>query len=257
MELIDLSYIIGNQQILDNLNIAFSVDQTTLILGPNGSGKTTLFKVLSGLVHPSKGLLKWVDGSSWNELNEQNRAYLSQHSPDLIDLSVEEVVNSGRYPFRHDENRDQAKQFTKEALLMWDLKHLQQRKFNNLSGGEKQRVHLARVWNQLFGIEARKSEVKLLLLDEPFTYLDLKLQYELLKQIQILKRKQKLIIVLIDHGFSNALSIADQIVFLKEGKVIAAGPKNEVFHAKNIERAFETKTNVKYFDQQYYVQLEY
>src|SRR5690606_36070862 len=179
-----ISYSHKEFNILKDVDVALDNGEFLAIVGPNGAGKSTLLSILANELSANfknKIWFKEKEFQKWNLKDlAKNKAKFSQHNPNDITLTVQDVVMMGRYPyFSNSPNREDL-QATIEAMKETYVYHLKEREYNHLSGGEKQRVHLARVLTQL------KNEVqhKLLFLDEPLNNLDVKHQYKALQTIK-------------------------------------------------------------------------
>jgi iron complex transport system ATP-binding protein len=234
LEVKNVSYKIGEHQILENISASFEPGKLTMIIGPNGSGKSTLLKIISneisdysGSVHYDKKLLTRKDTGTISKI----RAVLSQESELSFPLTVEEVVMMGRYP--HFDLRPSKKdtEICHQALKRMKMDSFHERNYLTLSGGEKQRVHFARVMAQIW--EQPEDKYRYLLLDEPIASLDLNYQHEFLK---ITKEVAKLntVTIAVIHDINLALQYADSVLVINKGKVVAAGNPQEVITAKTL-----------------------
>ncbi len=197
----------GRLTVLDGLDLEIDKGGVFAILGPNGSGKTTLIKCLLGMVIPNKGSI-FIDNQSilkkWNYRNNLN--YLPQIANFPTNLSVKELINMVK-------NLRPKKANEKELIGLFGLKPFLNKKLRNLSGGTKQKVNL--VLTFMFDSE-------LIILDEPTTGLDPIALIHLKKQIQKEKENGKTILIT-THIMSVVDEIADEIVFLLDGKIYFKG----------------------------------
>ena len=219
VELLRLKQIVKNEdnrKILDNINLLIEPFSKTALIGETGSGKSTLMKIMAGLVQPSSGEAifeqKRIEGP--NEVlipGHKKIGYLSQHFELLNNYRVEELLDMANKM-----EQDEAD----EIYQLCKIEHLLNRKTNAISGGERQRIALARV---LVG------KPKLLLLDEPFTNLDLSNNKIINGIINELCESRKTTVVLVSHDPANILSWADQIIVLQEGKMIQSGSPEDIY----------------------------
>lgn len=205
----------GNKNIIDGFSFLFEKNHIYAILGPNGCGKTTLMN-------------KIVDEYS----KTIDISYVAQNTFGELELNAYDVVALGRFKakdFYHTLN-DEDRMKIDEAIASMDVKEVIDRNFDLLSGGEKQRIQIAR---------ALAKDSKWLLCDEPTSSLDVKHQVLFAKKIKSLKEENKSIILVL-HDINLAMSIADRIILMKEGKIYKAGTPEEIMTEENLKACFET-----------------
>ena len=185
-------------------------NEKVAILGENGSGKTTFLNIISGY-YQTKNTVKIYDNYIENissELRAKKIAYLPQFSEILFNFTVFETILMGRFPHLKDFDFSEKDYSNTEKIIKeFNLENYKEKLFVKLSGGEKKRVMLARIFNQ---------ESEILLLDEPFAMLDVKHTIELIK---ILKKIKKTILCIV-HDINIALLLFDRLIFLKNGRLI-------------------------------------
>ena len=130
-----------------------------------------------------------------------------------------------------------------EAMRFFDVISLAERNYLTLSGGEKQRVHFARVLAQIWFTQ--NNETRYLLLDEPLTFLDIRYQIQFMQQLQTLLKSQNLVVVGVVHDLNLAARFADTLLLLHEGNMLATGTAREVLTPENIQKAFELKASLQ------------
>jgi len=242
MEARNLSYAAGGAWILRDVRAALAPGKVTAILGPNGAGKTSLLRCLAGAVAPSSGEV-WLDGKPLAQYGlralAQKRAVLSQSVPLAFPFTALEVVLMGRNPYVEDAPARADAQIAEEAMRWMDAWRLRQRIFPTLSGGEQQRVQLARVLAQIWG-----RDDAWLLLDEPTSALDLKHQHHVLERLRGLARARRCGIGLVMHAVHLARHYADAALLLRGGRVAFAGASRRVLTAENIARVFDVAPRV-------------
>jgi iron complex transport system ATP-binding protein len=223
--------------------VSFEAQQRELvaILGPNASGKSTLLKLLAGLLKPLSGRVE-VDGKEVSELEPRARAQqvalVSQESELLFSLRVWEYVLQGRYPYgkRLRFESDEDCLMAGNALSQVGADSLRDRWMDQLSGGEKQRVILARALAQRPG---------LLLLDEPTQHLDIGGKVELLRRLRRLADENRYTVVVVTHELNLAAEFSDRIALMHKGKCLRMGPPVEVYQREVLEEVFETPLEVE------------
>lgn len=232
-----INYAIGDTPILDELSVALQPGAVTAILGPNGAGKSTLMKCLCGTLQPQSGSVHIGDtrlqGYSLTALSRR-RAVLSQSTAINFPFTAFELVMMGRNPYVHHSESDEDKKIAQLALDSVDAWPLKERSFPTLSGGEQQRVQLARVLAQIWG-----QQQACLFLDEPTAALDLKHQHQIFQLIRRFSQEHGLTVCVILHDPQLARRYCDHAILMKRGRVFTSGPIAKVLEPENIERVFE------------------
>jgi iron complex transport system ATP-binding protein len=211
------------------------------ILGPNASGKSTLLRLLAGTLKPLSGRVQ-LDGFETSRLDPRTRAQrvavVQQESPLLFPARAWEYVLQGRHPYgralRFETSEDRT--IALNAMAQVGAEHLRDRWMDRISGGEKQRVILAR---------ALAQQPLLLLLDEPTLHLDIGAQVELLQQLRRLAEENRYTVVVVTHELNLAAEFADQVVLLHRGKCLRVGPPAEVYRRELLEQVFEAPLDVE------------
>ena len=211
------------------------------ILGPNASGKSTLLRLLAGSIKPLSGRVE-VDGVEASELDLRTRAQrialVQQESELLFPLRVWEYVLQGRYPYgkRLRFESDEDCLLAANALAQVGADELRDRWMDQLSGGEKQRVILARALSQ---------QPSLLLLDEPTQHLDIGGKVELLRRLRRLADENRYTVIVVTHELNLAAEFSDRIVLLHKGKCLRVGSPAEVYEREVLEEVFEAPLEVE------------
>jgi iron complex transport system ATP-binding protein len=211
------------------------------ILGPNASGKSTLLRLISGTIAPLSGRVE-LDGQETNRLDSRTRAQriavVHQESAILYAARAGDFVLQGRHPYgralRLATTEDVA--IARNALAQVGAEHLASRTIGDLSGGEKQRVILAR---------ALAQQPRLVLLDEPTLHLDIGAQVELLERLRQLAEENKYAVVVVTHELALAAEFADQVVLLHHGTCLRVGPPAAVYQRELLEQVFEAPLDVE------------
>jgi len=232
---------IGAKLIVDDVSMMASPGEVVAICGPNGAGKSTLLRVLSGELKPTSGQVK-IQGKPLEEWNSKTlatqRALLHQNSLLSFPFSVREVVALGRFPYDEDRDHDEVVQSCLERV---DMMTMADRVYTTLSGGEKQRVQLARVLAQLM---SQDSDHKVLLLDEPTSALDLPHQDATLAIAADFARTHRYAVAVVLHDLNLASSWADRILFLSEGRLSASGSPHQVMTPEIIQAIYGLDTHI-------------
>jgi iron complex transport system ATP-binding protein len=230
--------------VLSDVSLPIERGSAIGLLGPNGSGKTTLLRLMAGVLPPSQGAVL-LDGQPLARLSRrelaQRIAVVPQETRATFDFSVLEMVLMGRYPHLGPfELEGQADiEIARAALRATGTQTLESRQFATLSGGEKQRVVIA-------GALAQASDM--LLLDEPTTALDLRYQFEILDVLKSLRTERGTTIVVSTHDLNLAAALCEQIVLLKDGRVLAHGATGETLTARNIRALYDVDADVRFHE---------
>ncbi len=231
----NLEFAYGQSQILHNINFAVAAGSICGLLGPNGSGKTTLLKCINGLLKPKYGQVL-VDGQGVELLSREQIAGLMGVVPqqsnvvfaftvlDIVVMAKAAALGKIGSPSRRDYK--EARQVLGEVGIV----HLAERRFNELSGGERQMVLLAR---------ALLQDPSILLLDEPTAHLDFKNQFVILELVKDLTRQKNLTTIITIHDPNLAGRYCEQIVMLKGGEILKNGLRHEVFQAETLGEVYD------------------
>ena len=227
----------GSKTILHDISLAIQDKEFVGIIGPNGSGKSTFLKCLYRVLQPSGGKI-YFDGSELSSLSHRDTALkmavVAQHSTVNFDFSVLEMVLMGRSPYKGLLDRDQLDDYeiARHALSEIGLSDFESRNFNTLSGGEQQRVILAR---------ALAQRTECLVLDEPTNHLDIKYQLELMT---IVKRLDATVVSAI-HDLNLAAIYCDRIIALKDGHIVCSGTPQDVLSSDTIRHIYGVSAMVQ------------
>ena len=223
--------------LLDDISFNINNGDITSIIGPNGSGKSTLVKLISGELDPSSGniLINDISNSKWNMIElSKYRSVLPQSNHLSFPFSVLDIVKMGRYPYRDIEKTSISEKICKNIIDIFDLNDFIDQNYVTLSGGEKQRVQLARVLAQIW---SENNYEKLLILDEPTSYLDISHQYALFDLLKDLNTRG-LTIVMVLHDLNHALIYSSKLVMLKDAKLVSFGDTSKVATKSKLEDVF-------------------
>ena len=223
-------------------NISFAIDegQVVAVIGPNGSGKTTLLKIINGTLFPDAGQML-IDGKEtgrWQRKEiAQKVAIVPQETAMIFPFYAEEIVLMGRFPhlgrYGFEDKKDY--KIVHEVMEKTDTLVFADRRFSELSAGERQRVLIAR---------ALAQEPKVLLLDESTVFLDLKHQSQFLALLKQLNTEQQLTVIFVTHDINLAAQNADRIILLYSGKIYAIGKPAEVITAANIKEVYDVDAGI-------------
>ncbi|MBF1236548.1 MAG: heme ABC transporter ATP-binding protein [Lautropia mirabilis] len=252
----------GERQILTDIDLSLPAGQVIGVLGANGAGKSTLLAALAGELSPSTGRIT-LNGrplSAWPAAElARCRAVLPQ-SPSLqFDLPVATVIGMGAYPHaRHTrtgaprtDSRDTARaaiaedqRILQRVLALADVQDLYERRYRLLSGGEQQRVHLARVLYQLLLARQGHDEYRVLMLDEPTASLDPRHQLHLLSAVHTLAHEENVAALVILHDLNLAAGCCDRLLLLGQGRVAACGTPAQVLTPDTLRQVYGVEATV-------------
>lgn len=225
-----ISFRIGNKYLIENVSLEFSIGNLYGVVGPNGAGKSTLLKCIAGIWDISEGDVFWqgesLCGKSRRDISQTISLVPQISEMQFFDFNVEEIVSMGLYSSQNKLSRNQRKQRIEIALKKVDAWQFRKHKINNLSGGEKQRVLIAR---------ALVTEAPIMLFDEPTASLDIRHQLEIYKMLKDFEHK---IIIVSLHDLNMAERLCDEIIVLNQGKCLGQGPFCQVLNDTNLHRVF-------------------
>ncbi|MFC2035870.1 heme ABC transporter ATP-binding protein [Chloroflexota bacterium] len=230
-----------NGLVLRDINLSVKAGEMVGLLGPNGSGKTTLVKLASGILKPNQGEIN-LDGSNLSQLSRKSIARSVAVVPQQFHIpfafTTSEVIMLGRIPFINAFTGETTadKRAVVMAMELVGISQLAQRRFDELSGGERQKIILAM---------ALAQQPKLLLLDEPTTHLDISHQVETLELIRNLNIEQELTVIAAMHDLNLASLYFDTLVLLKDGMVSAEGTPAQVLTEDKIREVFSASVKVE------------
>lgn len=236
LQISNLNFQIKNRTILKDLTFKISSGEFVAIIGPNGAGKSTLLSALSKEILSVENQVQFKS-KPLNKWNAKELAVLkakfSQHQASEIGLSCYEVVLMGRYPYFKNTALDEDHQAIVKWMKATETISFASRTYEHLSGGEKQRLHLARVFSQL----ENDLPEKLYLLDEPLNNLDVAHQFKILDLLKQQAKKQHAIVVVL-HDINLAAQFADKILLLQNGNLIAYDKPENVLTQELISKTY-------------------
>ena len=240
LENIHFRYYPDDPNVLTDLSLDIPAGKVTAILGPNGTGKTTLLHILLGLLKPFQGNVK-VAGKSHREYSRQNLSQMIGLVPQFesipFNFSVFEYVLLGRSPYLKPFQLpgEEDVRIAEDALESAGIQHLAEKPVTEISGGERQLVHISRVFAQ---------QTRILLLDEPTAHLDLENQNRILKLLKQMSSRGKTA-VLTTHDPNAAIFAADYFVLMNRGNIAAQGDLSQVITAENLSMIYRTPIRVE------------
>ncbi len=250
LEVENLKFAYKNDLVLRDISFNIEKGKFLSIIGPNGSGKSTILKLLNNIYY-SKSAKILVDGKNLNTFKKKDLARKMALVPQdtIIDyeFTVEEVVLMGRHPYKgrfEKENGNDSK-IVREALELTNTLHLKDRIITEVSGGERQRVVIAR---------ALAQDTSIILLDEPTAHLDINHQIEILDLLKKLNKEKGTTIILVIHDINLGVRYSEEVIMLSKGKILGQGSPEKVITRDNIQLAYNMEVAIdknKYTDTLY------
>ena len=238
IELTSVGLALDGRAILKNVSLQVFPGEVLALVGPNGAGKSSLLSVMSGDVQATTGraLLQGRDVSKYRvDEAARQRSVLMQSNEVSFPFTVAEIVEMGRAPWARTTSLADDNKAIAEALEKADVEHLVERRFNQLSGGERARVSLARVLAQ---------RTPVVLLDEPTAALDLKHQESVMKTVREIAGQGRAVVVVV-HDLSVAAGYADRVAMVVEGKIAAVGSPREVITATRVSEVYGVAVDIE------------
>jgi iron complex transport system ATP-binding protein len=226
--------------VLRDISLTLEPGELVALIGPNGAGKSTLLRVLTGYLQPDNGacLLGDKSLSEWSpQALSRHRAVMRQQSQLGFDWPVEDVIAMGRAPWEQADSQ----RVVKQVMDLTGCTPLAGRKYNALSGGEQQRVQLARALAQLWVDGAPQGW---LFLDEPTSALDLYHQQHLLRLLKQLTSAGRLHVCAVLHDLNLAALWADKLLLLHQGEIVAQGSAQQVLQADTLKRWYGAEVHI-------------
>lgn len=237
IEVRDVNISVPKKRIVESASLHVDKGEFVGIIGPNGSGKSTLLKTIYRTMNPESGVIE-LDGILLSDMSLRESALrlsvVAQHNYYNFEFEVEEVVMMGRTPHKRSLEMDsqEDRDIVTNALMAVDMEHMRNRKFSSLSGGEQQKIILAR---------ALAQQTPCLVLDEPTNHLDIKYQLDVLDIV----RDLDCTVLCALHDLNLAAQYCDRLYIMKDGQVVAEGTPDEVITEENIEWIYGVRASVE------------
>ncbi len=237
---LELAY--GDRVVLRGLDFHVAAGEFVGVLGPNGSGKSTLLHALSGLLPPKAGTITVTDqalGTLSSRLRAQTLAVVPQSTEVRFPFSCLEIVLMGRYPHRRRLGSLTADDLIRafKSMRRTTTEHLKDRSVTEVSGGECQRVVIAR---------ALAQEPRILLLDEATSSLDVRKKLEIFEILKQLNRTRSLTVLCAMHDLNLAALYCRRLMFIKDGRLVVDGPTEAVFTPEILAEVYDTAMEVRW-----------
>lgn len=237
LQIHQLKYSTKGRCLINNIDLTIHPGELIAIVGPNGAGKSTLLNCISSELKYEALSFKFKE-KQINQYTKKelplHRAKFSQQQASEINLKINEIVLMGRYPYFSNEPDDEDWQLVNLWMQKTETNHLQDREYEQLSGGEKQRLHLARVFAQL----ENNIDQKLIVLDEPLNNLDVAHQYKTLHLIKAFTKNNNAALVVL-HDLNIAAQFADRLLLLNKGKIEIVDTPEKVLTKERISKVYQ------------------
>lgn len=233
MKLTGISKAYQQERVLDEIALTIKSQSFTAFIGPNGAGKSTLLSIMSRLLQKDQGVLtiKGQEIEAWNSSElAKELAVLKQQQHYQAKLTVEELVNFGRFPYSKGRLTNEDRERVQQALSYLDIENLRNRYLNTLSGGQLQRVYIAMVLAQ---------DTEFILLDEPLNNLDMKQSIKMMKTLRQLVDDLGKTVILVIHDINIAARYVDDMVAFKGGKVFFQGKTKEMMRKEILDPLYD------------------
>lgn len=242
IEVKELNFRYDNSPSLILKNVSFTIKDKTIVtlLGANGSGKSTIFNLLTKNLKAKSSSIKLMNKDINNiKLKELSKLISVVHQDNTYpsDFTVYDYISFGRNPhqgfFTRLSNEDEEKICF--AMKVTDTLKIKDKKVSNLSGGQRQRVYIAM---------ALAQDTKILLLDEPTTFLDIRYQLEILNLIKRLNEEYNITVLMVLHDINQAIKYSDEIILLKDGEIIGSGNPRDCLDEVQLQKLYSTKLKI-------------
>ena len=241
----NLSFSYGKNKVISDLSFDLHSGKITTLIGANGCGKSTLFNLMTKNLTPDSGSIL-LDGKNIADIRikefAKQVAIVHQYNTAPFDLTVEKLIGYGRTPYQRcgipvDPKADE--EAVQKAMEITGTEKLKDQAVSQLSGGQKQRVWIAMALSQ---------GTKTLFLDEPTTYLDVRYQLDILRLIRKLNNEHKMTIIMVLHDINQSLYYSDEIIAMKDGRIIAQGQPEKVITTDLVKTVYDVDLTIQSID---------
>lgn len=240
MEIKNIEFSYGKHKVLDDISFKIKEGGITTIIGANGCGKSTLFNVITKNLKPQKGVIT-LKGENIADISLKNFArqvaIVHQYNTAPSDMTVENLIAYGRIAhggFKR--NRDEDEKCINFAMEVTGVSEFSKKQISQLSGGQRQRVWIA---------VALAQNTKILFLDEPTTYLDVRYQIEILRLVRKLNTEYGITIIMVLHDINQSIAYSNHIIAMKDGKILAQGKPEKIITEELIKNVYGIELRVK------------
>lgn len=234
----------NNKPVIDNVSLTIPKGKITSFIGPNGAGKSTLISMVSRLIAKDEGIIT-IDGEDISKVKENELAkkisILKQSNAMNVKLTVRELISFGRFPYSKGKLKKDDWAKIEEAIAYMELEDIQHKYLDELSGGQRQRAYIAMVLAQ---------DTEYILLDEPLNNLDMRHAVQIMKTLRRLVNELGKTIVIVIHDINFASCYSDEIVALKDGRIVKQGRTCDVIDSCVLKEIYDMDIDIKEVDDQ-------
>ncbi|AIS51726.1 ABC-type cobalamin/Fe3+-siderophores transport system, ATPase component [Thermoanaerobacter kivui] len=234
----NICFFYKSHKVLNNITVEMEKGEVVSIIGPNGAGKSTLLKCIARLLKPQEGVV-YLNGKdiASKDLKELAKAmgYVPQDSREIFPFTVMETVLMGRKPHLKWGVTEEDLNIVSKVMKFMDIEELAERSLDQLSGGQRQKVFVAR---------ALAQQPEIFLFDEPTSNLDIRHQLEVFEIIKKIAQTEGRIVIVVVHDLNLASRFADKLVMLKDGYIYAIGKPEEVITENNIREVYGVSASI-------------
>lgn len=234
----DVTFAYSKKDILKNIGFSCNKGEVVSIVGPNGSGKTTFLKCINKILEAKSGTVE-LNGEDILKMRYEDVAkkigYVPQMLKDNFSSNVLDVVMMGRTPHIKWKIGDNDLEIVTRTMREMGIEHLAKEDYGSLSGGQRQKVLIAR---------ALVQQTDIYLLDEPISFLDIKNQIEVMEQAKKVAKEENKIVIMVIHELNMAKKYSDKIVLMESGTLVDYGPSDKVLNKENIKKVYDVDVNI-------------
>ncbi|HLQ73229.1 MAG TPA: ATP-binding cassette domain-containing protein [Bacillota bacterium] len=234
----------NNKKVIDDVSLTIEKGKITSFIGPNGAGKSTLISMVSRLITQDEGSIH-IEGSDVKSVKDQDMAkkisILKQSNVMNVKLTIRELVSFGRFPHTQGRLKDEDWKKVDEAISYMELENMEHKYLDQLSGGQRQRAYIAMVLAQ---------DTEYILLDEPLNNLDMRHSVQIMQTLRRLVDELGKTIVIVIHDINFASCYSDEIVALKDGRIVKHGPTCDVIDECVLKDIYDMDISIKNIDDQ-------
>src|SRR5690625_3539888 len=234
----------NRKSVIQNATLSIPKGKITSFIGPNGAGKSTLISMISRLIAKDEGIIL-IDGQDITEIKDSELAkkisILKQSNSMNVKLTVRELITFGRFPYSKGNLKKEDWEKVEEAIAHMELEDIQHKFLDELSGGQRQRAYIAMVLAQ---------DTEYILLDEPLNNLDMRHATQIMKTLRRLVDELGKTIVIVIHDINFASCYSDEIVAIKDGKIVKQGPTCDVIDQCVLKDIYDMDIDIKEIDNQ-------